>query len=51
MSLEEQADIKYPMPKNPCVWVRARVEWKRKQWIEEQKKATKKLINVAVIPD
>lgn len=36
MTLEQQAEIKFPMPVKPCVWVKARVLWLRERWIKSQ---------------
>ncbi len=35
--LKKEAEKKYPMPVNPCSWVRAKIEWKRKEWINTKK--------------
>lgn len=34
--LQAKAEKLFPMPKNPCRWVRAKIEWKREQWINNQ---------------
>lgn len=47
MSLEEQSIILFPMPANPCVWVRMRVEFKRERWIKEELKKATPLNDVA----
>ena len=36
MTLEEQAEVLYPMPERPCEWNRKRVLFKRRKWIEKQ---------------
>jgi len=38
MTLEQQAEKLFPMPLNPCAWVKARVIWKRERWIKGQGK-------------
>lgn len=42
MTLEQEAEIKFPMPSNPCKWVIARIQWKRKRWIEERNQKEKR---------
>lgn len=36
MTLEEQAEIKYPMPPRACAWNKKRVIYLREKWIKEQ---------------
>lgn len=36
MTLEQQAELLFPMPESKCKWLIARVEWKRKRWIASQ---------------
>lgn len=36
MTLEQQAELLFPMPESKCKWLIARVEWKRKRWISQQ---------------
>lgn len=36
--LEAEAEKLFPMPVNPCRWIRAKIEWKRQQWINNQKR-------------
>lgn len=36
ISLEQQAENLFPMPLSNCKWLIARVEWKRKRWINER---------------
>lgn len=35
--LEAKAEKLFPMPLNPCRWVRAKIEWKRQNWINTKK--------------
>lgn len=37
LTLEQQAEVKYPMPVNPCPWNKKRVLWMREKWVKEQK--------------
>lgn len=34
--LEAEAAKLFPMPVKPCRWVRAKIEWKRTQWINNK---------------
>lgn len=36
--IEKEAEKLYPMPVKPCRWVRAKIEWKRQQWINNKLK-------------
>lgn len=36
MTLEEQAEIKYPMPKNVCNRIRSRILEYRRVWIKKK---------------
>lgn len=36
MTLEEQAEVKYPMPPRACAWNKSRVLWLREKWIREK---------------
>lgn len=36
MTLEQQAEIKFPMPPKACPWNKKRILWKREKWIKEQ---------------
>ena len=35
-SLEQQAEKLFPMPLSNCKWLIARIEFKRKRWINER---------------
>lgn len=37
MSLEEQADAKFPYPEKACPFMIKKINWKREQWIKSQK--------------
>lgn len=36
LTLEEQSEIQFPMPPNPCPWNRKRVLWERERWIKNK---------------
>lgn len=42
MTLEEQAAIKFPIPKYCCNRVRKLIEHRRTEWIKEQSTSTNK---------
>lgn len=37
--LEAEAERLFPYPVRACVWVRMKIDWKRKEWVKGQEKA------------
>lgn len=37
VDLEAEAEKLFPMPITSCKWAKAKVEWKRQQWINSKK--------------